>query len=57
MYLAKNRLNCVEMLISYSIKYENIDHSEFSAIMKEKKDYDRQKNEGDKNKIRSIEIV
>ena len=28
-----------------------IDHTEFLAIMKEKKDYDNQKNEGDKRKL------
>ena len=33
-----------------------IDHNEFLAIMKEKKDYDNQ-NEADKNKLSEIEIV
>ena len=34
-----------------------IDHNEFLAIMKEKKDYDNQKNESDKSKLIEIEIV
>ena len=44
LYLAKKK-DCVEMLISNSIKDGMIDHNEFLAIMKEKKDYDVQKNE------------
>ena len=35
--LTKNKLDCVEMLISNSIKDGIIDHDEFTAIMKEKK--------------------
>ena len=35
LYLAKNKLDCVEMLISNSIKDGIIDHDEFLAIMKE----------------------
>ena len=38
LYLAKNKLDCVEMLISNSIKDGIIDHDEFTAILKEKKD-------------------
>ena len=34
-----------------------IDHDEFLAIMKEKKDYDYQKNESDKSKLTETEIV
>ena len=34
-----------------------IDHNEFLAIMKEKKDYDCQKNGGAKSKLSEIEIV
>ena len=34
-----------------------IDHNEFLAIMKEKKDYDNQKNEGDRSKISAVEII
>ena len=34
-----------------------IDHSEFLAIMKEKKAYDNQTREGDKSKPSKIEIV
>ena len=43
MYLAKNKLDCVEMLVSKSVIDRIIDHNEFLAIMKEKKDYDNQK--------------
>ena len=35
--LAKNKLDCVEMLISNSIKDGIIDHDEFLAIINEKK--------------------
>ena len=57
MYLAKTKLDCVEMLVSKSVMNGIIDHNEFLAIMKEKKDYDNQKDEGDKNKLSEIEIV
>ena len=40
LYLAKNKLDCVEMLISNSIKDGVIGHDEFLEIIKEKKDYD-----------------
>ena len=43
LYLAKNKLDCVEMLISNSIKDGVIDHNEFLEIIGEKKDYDCQK--------------
>ena len=36
-YLAKNKLDCIEMLISNSIKDGIISHDEFSEILKEKK--------------------
>ena len=36
---------------------EIIDHNEFLAIMKEKKNYDSQKNEADKSKLKELEIV
>ena len=45
LYLAKNKLDCIEMLISNSIKDGTINHDEFSEILKEKKDYDCLKNE------------
>ena len=45
LYLAKNKLDCVEMLVSKSVMDGIIDHNEFTAIFKEKKDYDCQKNE------------
>ena len=57
LYLAKNELDWVEMLISNSIKDGIIYHDEFTAILKEKKYYDCQKNEGDKNKLSEVEIV
>ena len=56
-YLAKNKLDCIEMLISNSIKDGIIDHNEFTAIIKEEKDYDSQKNESDKSKLSEAEIV
>ena len=40
-----NKLDCVEMLVSKSVMDGIIDHNEFLAVMKEKKDYDNQKNE------------
>ena len=43
LYLSKNKLDCVEMLVSKSVMDGIIDHNEFLAIMKEKKDYDNQK--------------
>ena len=45
LYLASNKLDCVDMLISKSVQDGIIDHNEFLANMKEKKDYDCQKNE------------
>ena len=36
LYLAKNKLDCIEMLISNSIKNEIIEHDEFLEILKEK---------------------
>ena len=42
-YLAKNKLDCVEMLVSKSVQDGIIDHNEFLAIMKDKKYYDCQK--------------
>ena len=57
LYLAKNKLDCVEMLVNKSVMDGIIDHNEFLAKMKEKKDYDYQKNEGGKSKLSEIEIV
>ena len=57
LYLAKNKLDCIEMLISKSALDGSIDHNEFSAIIKEKKQYDNENNEGDKNKLSEVEIV
>ena len=36
MYLEKNKLDCIEMLISRSVEDGVIDHNEFLAIMNEK---------------------
>ena len=44
LYLAKNKLDCIEMLISNSIKDGIISHDEFLEILKEKKEYDCLKN-------------
>ena len=55
LYLAKNKVDCVEMVMSNSIKDGIIDHDKFLAIMKEKKYYDCQKNEGDMKS--EVEIV
>ena len=55
--LAKNKLDCVEMLVSKSVMDGFIDHDEFTAIIKEKKGYDSQKNESDIKKISQAEIV
>ena len=43
--LCKNKLDCVEMLISNSIKDKLIRHDQFLQILKEKKQHDRSKNE------------
>ena len=40
LYLAKNKLDCIEMLISNSIKDGIINHDEILEILKEKKDFD-----------------
>ena len=57
MYLAKNKLDCVEMLIVNSIKDGIIDHEEFLAIIKERQQYDNEKNESDKGRLSEVEIV
>ena len=57
LYLAKNHLDCVEMLVGKSAQDGIIDHNEFLAMMKEKKGYDNQKSEGDESKRSEIEIV
>ena len=57
LYLAKNKLGCVEMLVSKSVQDGIIDHNEFLAIMNKKKDYDCQKNEVDGSKLKELEIV
>ena len=57
LYLAENKLDCIEMLVSKSVMDGIIDHNEFSAIIKEEKQYDNEKNEGDKSKLSEVEIV
>ena len=42
LYFSKNKLDCVEMLVSKSVMDGIIGHNEFLAIMKKKKDYDCQ---------------
>ena len=39
-YLGKNKLDCVEMLISQAIIDQQINHNEFKMIIHEKKYYD-----------------
>ena len=51
LYPAKNKLDCIESLISNYIKDGIIEHDEFLEIVKEKKQYDSLKNE---NKIESV---
>ena len=50
LYFNKNKVDCIEMTISNSIKDGIISHNEFLEILKEKKDYDSLKNE-DKTEI------
>ena len=57
LYLAKNKLDCVEMLVSKSVMDRIVDHNEFLAIKKEKKDYDCQKNDVDGSKLKELETV
>ena len=57
LYLAKNKPDRVTMLVSQAIFDQIINHDEFAAIMKEKKDYDNQKNEGNRSKLSEIEMV
>ena len=45
------------MLVSKTVMDGIIDHNEFLAIMKEKKDYDCQRNEVNGSKIKKVEIV
>ena len=45
MYLAKSKLDCIEMLISNSINDWIISHDEFLEILIEKKEYNGLKNE------------
>ena len=51
LYSAKNRLDCIEMLISNSIKDRIISHDEYLEILKEKKEYNGLKNE---DKIKNV---
>ena len=46
LYLAKNKLDCVEMLVSEASIDQIISHDEFKALINEKKNYENQKNEG-----------
>ena len=51
LYLGKNKLDCIEMLISQPIMDLNISHDEFKMIINEKKDYDNQENTTDKGEM------
>ena len=44
LYLGKNKLDCIEMLISQAITDRIVDHDEFKAIIHKKKDYGIEKN-------------
>ena len=44
LYLGKNKLDCIKMLISQAITDRIINHDEFKAIINEKNNYDSQKN-------------
>ena len=57
MYLAKNNLECIEMLISKSVEDGIIDHNKFTAIINEKRGYDSQKNTMGESKLREVDIV
>ena len=45
------------MIVRKSVMNGIIDHNEFLVIMREKKDYDCQKNEVDEGKLKEVEIV
>ena len=45
------------MLVSKSVQDGIIEHNEFLEIIKEKKDYDCQKNEVDGSKLKEVKIV
>ena len=45
LYLAKKKLDCIEMLISNSIRDGIISHDEFLETLKENKEYNGLKNE------------
>ena len=51
LYFAKNKLDCIEMLISNSIRDGIIIHDEFLEILKGKKEYNGLKN---KDKIENV---
>ena len=55
LYLNKNKLDYIELVISQAIIDLQISHEEFEMIVNEKKDYDNQKeniiNKGDKIKL------
>ena len=55
LHLGKNKLGCIEMLISQAIIDLQISHEEVKMIVDEKKDYNKQKqniiNKGDKIKL------
>ena len=51
LYLAKNKLDFIELLISNSIRDGIISHDEFIEILKEKKEYNGFKN---KDKIENV---
>ena len=56
LYLPKNKLDYIEMLISNSIKDGIISHDEFLEILKEKKEYNGLKNE-DKSRTLKVHLT
>ena len=56
LYLGKNKLDCIEILVSKSVEDGIIDHIEFTAILNEKKDYGSQKNTISESKLSEAEI-
>ena len=56
LYLAKNKLDCIEMLISKSVEHGIIDHNEVLEIINEKKGYGSQKNTIGESKLSEVEM-
>ena len=57
LYLAKNELDCVEMLVSKSVEDGIIDHEEFKVIIDEKKTMIVKENMAKENKLSEVELA